>query len=173
MDFLNRLARGLSLLSGAIAGLLLAAAVIVVCQMVYLRFWLNENTIWQTDFVIYTLVAATFMGLPYVLVTGGHVNVDIVPLFAGKRLRFGLAIFATLLSLTLAALMTALTYKFWHEAYLSNEVSNSMWRARLWFHYAAMPIGLGILTLQYVVDFLNLITGRVPPFGITPDKELS
>ena len=30
----------------------------------------------------------------------------------------------------------------------------------------AMPIGLGMLTLQYVADLLNLVTGREPPFGI-------
>jgi hypothetical protein len=41
-----------------------------------------------------------------------------------------------------------------------------MWRARLWIPYGAMPLGLGILTLQYVVDLLNLLTGREPPFGI-------
>jgi TRAP-type C4-dicarboxylate transport system permease small subunit len=41
-----------------------------------------------------------------------------------------------------------------------------MWRARLWIPYGAMPVGLGILTLQYVADLLNLLTGREPPFGI-------
>jgi hypothetical protein len=29
-----------------------------------------------------------------------------------------------------------------------------------------MPIGLGILTLQYVADLACLVTGREPPFGI-------
>jgi hypothetical protein len=29
-------------------------------------------------------------------------------------------------------------------------------------------VGLGILTLQYVADMLNLLTGREPPFGIKP-----
>jgi TRAP-type C4-dicarboxylate transport system permease small subunit len=41
-----------------------------------------------------------------------------------------------------------------------------MWRVRLWIPYASMPVGLGILTLQYVVDLYNLVTGREPPFGI-------
>ena len=40
-----------------------------------------------------------------------------------------------------------------------------MWRARLWIPYGAMPIGLGLLTLQYVVDLISLVTGREPPFG--------
>jgi len=28
-----------------------------------------------------------------------------------------------------------------------------------------MPIGLGVLTLQYVADFINLVTGREAPFA--------
>jgi hypothetical protein len=29
-----------------------------------------------------------------------------------------------------------------------------------------MPVGLGMLLLQYVAELLCLITGRSPPFGI-------
>ncbi len=41
--------------------------VLVVCQMVFVRYALDQTTIWQTDFVTYSLVAATFIGSPYVL----------------------------------------------------------------------------------------------------------
>ena len=40
--------------------------------------------------------------------------------------------------------MTVLTFQFWHEAWENNWRSDSMWRARLWIPYAAMPIGLGV-----------------------------
>ena len=62
--------------------------------MVFVRYVLNQNTIWQTDFVTYSLVAATFIGSPYVLMTRGHVNVDVLPLYSGPRARFWLALFA-------------------------------------------------------------------------------
>jgi hypothetical protein len=29
-----------------------------------------------------------------------------------------------------------------------------------------MPVGLGLLILQYVVDVICVATGRAPPFGI-------
>jgi hypothetical protein len=29
-----------------------------------------------------------------------------------------------------------------------------------------MPVGLGLLILQYVADLIGLVTGRTPPFGI-------
>ena len=34
-----------------------------------------------------------------------------------------------------------------------------------------LPIGLGVLALQYVVDLIELVTGREPPFGMPPDAE--
>jgi hypothetical protein len=34
-----------------------------------------------------------------------------------------------------------------------------------------MPVGLGLLSLQYVGDLLAIITGREPPFGIDPAEQ--
>src|SRR5437588_3650707 len=151
---------------GMIAAALIAAGVIIVCQMVFIRYVLNQNTIWQTDFVTYSLVAATFIGSPYVLLTRGHVNVDVLPHYLGKRARYWLALAAGLMSLAFCLLMTVLTFNFWYEAWENGWVSDTMWRARLWIPYACMPVGLGILSLQYTADIINLITGREPPFGI-------
>ena len=158
------------MLSGLIAAGLIAAGVFVVCHMVFVRYVLNQNTIWQTDFVTYSLVAATFIGAPYVLMTKGHVNVDVLPIYVGPRARFGLAFVAICLSLAFCLVMTWLTFRFWYEAWESNWVSDTMWRARLWIPYGAMPVGMGILTLQYVADLINLLSGRDPPFGITADE---
>jgi hypothetical protein len=33
-----------------------------------------------------------------------------------------------------------------------------------------MPIGLGLLVLQYVVELISLLTGRAPPFGLGEDR---
>jgi TRAP-type C4-dicarboxylate transport system permease small subunit len=161
--------RGVKLISqacGVFAAGLTAAAVVVVCHMVIVRYVLNGHTIWQTDFVTFSLVAATFIGSPYVLLTKGHVNVDVLPLYVGPRARWWLAFFAISISLAFALIMTVLTFQFWHEAWDNNWRSESMWRARLWIPYAAMPVGLGVLALQYVSDLICLITGREPPFGM-------
>ena len=169
MDYLMRGVRLLSQACGVVAAALTALAVVVVCQMVVVRYVLNESTIWQTDFVTFSLVAATFIGAPYVLLTKGHVNVDVLPLYAGPRARWWLALVAIAISLGFALVMAVLTFQFWHEAWENNWRSESMWRARLWIPYMAMPIGLSVLTLQYVVDLVQLVTGREPPFGMAPD----
>ena len=155
-----------SQLCGLIAGGLIVAAVAVVCHMVFVRYVLNQNTIWQTDFVTWSLVAATFIGSPYLLLTRGHVNVEVLPLYLGVRKRYWLALASILMSLAFCLVMTVLTARFWLEAWENRWVSDTMWRARLWIPYSAMPIGLALLTLQYVAELYALVTGREPPFGI-------
>lgn len=167
MELFARIVRWISVALGLFAAALTAVAVGVVCQMVFVRYALNQTTIWQTDFVTYSLVAATFLGSPYVLLTKGHVNVDVLPIYSGPRLRWWLAFCAVTISLLFVLVMTWLTFSFWQEAYENNWRSDSMWRARLWIPYMAMPVGLAVLSLQYIVDFIDLLTGREPPFGIT------
>jgi TRAP-type C4-dicarboxylate transport system permease small subunit len=173
MSSFTRVVRLISLVCGIAASALIAAAVFVVCQMVVVRYILNQTTIWQTDFVTFSLVAATFIGGPYVLMTKGHVNVDVLPIYLAPRARWWLALVAIVISLAFALIMTVLTYQFWHEAYENNWRSDTMWRARLWIPYAAMPFGLAVLSLQYVADLLNLLTGREPPFGIKPGESVA
>lgn len=173
-DGLARFARvvhAISQLCGFVAAALVAIAVIVVCQMVFVRYVMNQSTIWQTDFITYCITAATFVGSPYVLMTHGHVNVNVLPLHLKPRGRFVLALFAGITSALFCLVMAVMTFLFWKEAWDNRWVSDTMWRARLWIPYGSMPIGLGLLTLQYVVDIAFLVTGRETPFGIPAEND--
>jgi TRAP-type C4-dicarboxylate transport system permease small subunit len=154
--------RGVTLISqicGVFAAGLIAASVVIVCEMVFIRYVLNQNTIWQTDFVTFSIVAATFIGSPYLLLSRGHVNVDVLPLYLGQEGRFRLALASMLMSFAFCALMTVLTFQLWQEAWENNWRSESMWRARLWIPYAAMPVGLALLSLQYIAEIMKLVSG--------------
>jgi len=172
MDRFVRWVRRVSLACGYFAAALIALGVLVVCHMVIVRYVLNQDTIWQTDFVTYSLVAATFVGSPYVLMTRGHVNVDVLPHYLGPRARFWLALFSAAISFAFAVTLAVLTAKFWLESWENRWVSDTMWRARLWIPYSAMPIGMALLALQYVADIYSLVTGREPPFGIAVERDL-
>ena len=168
-DALDRFIRGvrrISALCGYVAAGLIAIAVVVVCQMVFVRYVLNQTTIWQTDFTIYSLVAATFIGCPFVLVTRGHVNVDVLPHYSGPRLRFWLAVFANAVTLVFAVTMAAVTFHLFKEAWDQRWVSDTMWRARMWIPYSSMPIGMSLLALESLAGLAALLTGREAPFGI-------
>jgi TRAP-type C4-dicarboxylate transport system permease small subunit len=171
LDRFTRAVRLVSTFCGYFAAGLVALAVVVVCHMVFVRYVLNQSTIWQTDLITYCITAATFIGSPYVLMTRGHVNVNVLPLHLPPLARFRLALVAGLMSMAFCAVMAVMTFLFWKEAWDKNWVSDTMWRARLWIPYASMPIGLGLLTLQYVVDIASLVTGRDLPFDIPADEK--
>jgi TRAP-type C4-dicarboxylate transport system permease small subunit len=170
LDVFVAAVRAVSRVAGGFAAALIAIGVLVVCEMVFVRYVLNQNTIWQTDFVTYSLIAATFIGSPYVLMTRGHVNVDVLPHYAGPRPRFWLAIFAATVTLAFAVTLAVLTFLFWKEAWDNKWVSDTMWRARLWIPYMSMPVGLTLLALECVADLAALVSGREPPFGISKSR---
>src|SRR5919106_2847222 len=97
----------LSQAGGVIAVALLLAAVLVISQMVFVRYVLQGSAIWQHEFVTFSLIGATFIGAPYVLLTRGHVNVDLLPLYLGERGQFALALLAALISLVFCIVLTA------------------------------------------------------------------
>src|SRR3954469_2172526 len=99
MDAYIRIIRRLSQVTGVFAALLIALAVLVICDMVVERYILNLTTVWQIDVVTYSIVAATFVGSPYVLMKRGHVNVDILPQHSSPRTRYWLAIATGLISI--------------------------------------------------------------------------
>ena len=159
----------LSRLCGAAAAAMLLAAVLVVCHMVVVRYLLQESTYWQTELVTYLLIASTFIGSPYVLLTRGHVNVDLLPIYLGPRARMALAMFASLLALGFCLVAAWTGYELWREAWDKRWVSETLWEVRMWIPYATLPLGFGILSLQYVADILSLIGGHEAPFGIAPE----
>lgn len=161
----------LSRVAGVTGALLIAVAVLVICDMVIERYVFNLTTIWQIDVVTYSIVGATFISSSYVLMTRGHVNVDILPLHVGPRTRYWLALGTMLLAQSFCLVVFVLTTAYWYEAFSERWLSNTVWRARLWIPYLSMPIGLGLLNLQYLVELLSLITGRAPPFGISEEHK--
>jgi TRAP-type C4-dicarboxylate transport system permease small subunit len=170
MDAYIRAVTFLSRVAGVSAALLIALAVLVICDMVVERYIFNLTTIWQIDVVTYSIVAATFVGSAYVLMTRGHVNVDVLPLYLGPRARWWLALFTIILAFAFVIVLFVLCTGYWYEAWSENWRSDTVWRARLWIPYLAMPIGLGLLVLQYAAELICLVTGRTPPFGLTEDR---
>jgi TRAP-type C4-dicarboxylate transport system permease small subunit len=171
MDRLIHAVRFISRAAGVFGAMLIALAVVIICDMVIERYVLNLTTIWQIDAVTYCIVGATFISSPYVLMTRGHVNVDVLPLHVGPTSRYWLALSTSLLALAFCITLFIACSLYWYEAYSQRWLSNTVWRARLWIPYLSMPIGLALLILQYIVEILCLVTGREPPFGIKAKED--
>jgi len=149
---------------GMFAALLVGAAIVVVCEMVVMRYFLNASTIWQTEFVIFSLVAATFIGSPYVLLIRGHVNVDLLPHYLGARGRHLLALVAGFGGLAFCLILAINGFQLFYEALVNHWTTDTVWALPLWIPYLSIPLGIGLLSLQYLADIAALLSGHAQPF---------
>jgi TRAP-type C4-dicarboxylate transport system permease small subunit len=145
---------------------MIVASVFITCQMIWVRFVLNGTTVWQTEAVIYLMIAATLLGLSYVQRLRGHVNVDLIPLAVPRRARKGLAVVTLSLSIVIVAVMLWYGYEFWHVAWARGWTSDTVWGIDLWIPYLAIPVGLGLFLLQLVADLVALLLNIDAPFGL-------
>ncbi|MEH6402612.1 MAG: TRAP transporter small permease [Sneathiella sp.] len=154
MTFFIKSIQSMSKFCGVLAALLVSAAILVDCQMVVMRYFLNMSTVWQTEFVTYSIVAATFLGSPYVLLIKGHVNVDLLPHYLSALPKKILAIFASLLALVFCFVLAWQSYNFFYEALEGGWLTDTIWELPLWIPYLPMFVGTALLCLQYVADIL-------------------
>jgi TRAP-type C4-dicarboxylate transport system permease small subunit len=156
----------ISQLCGIVAALMIVAAVLITCQMIFIRFVLNGSTIWHTEGVTYMMIGATMLGLPYVQYLRGHVNVDLLPMMLPARARKALAGLVMATSIAVVGAMLWHGYHFWHEAWDWGETSNTPWNPKLWVPYIALPLGFGLYALQLAADLYAMTTGIDAPFGL-------
>ncbi len=154
----------LSSLCGIAAALMIFASVLITCQMIWMRFVMNASTIWQTEMVVYLMIAATMIGLPYVQRLRGHVNVDLVPMLLPPPLRRVLAIVTLTLTMAVTAIIAYHGFELFHLAFERNWKSDTVWGVSLWIPYLAIPVGFGLFMLQLAIDLLRVIGGGKDTF---------
>jgi len=156
----------ISTLAGWCSAAMIVLAVFITCQMIFVRFVLNQSTIWQTEMVVYLIVAATLIGLSYVQRLRGHVNVDLIPLALPRGPRFLLSIVTLTVSLVIVGMLVWYGYEHWHLAYSRGWHSDTVWGVRLWIPYLSIPVGFGLFFLQLLADLVAVVLKIDQPFGL-------
>ncbi|WP_417669558.1 TRAP transporter small permease subunit [Roseibium sp.] len=140
--------------------LLMASAIVVVTQMVVIRYFLKASTVWQTEYVIYALVAMTFLASPYVLLEKGHVNVDLLYLRLHGTARKVMQSVAGLVGLAFCALLAWSGWIYFEEAWSYGWTTDTVWALPLWIPLLPLPLGIGLMTLQYVAELAKIWGGQ-------------
>ncbi|TFF27809.1 TRAP transporter small permease [Jiella endophytica] len=153
---------------GVLAGAMLFSAVLSVSHMVFVRSVLGWSTVWQTEYTAYAIVAATFLGAPWVLIERGHVNVDILQLAAPRPLRTAMQVASALVSLLFVAMLAYAGWFYFEEAWSGGWTSDTVWAVPLWMPLLPMPVGTVMLALQYIAEIMRLALDGADPVEHQP-----
>lgn len=151
----------LSRLCGVVSALLLTFAMVIVCQMIFLRYFFRESTVWQTEAVVFSATAAIFLGAPYVLLKKGHVGVDVLQTVVTSATRRRLEQIGSILGFLFCFIMLVATGIHLQEALEGGWTTPSVAAVPLWIPLAPMCTGFFLLCLQYISEILKLSGVRV------------
>lgn len=137
-----------------IAGYLSAAALILatlaVVHGVLTRYLFGQPTVWQTEVSIYLLIFVTFVGAAYGLKHHAHVGVDLLVERLPVRAQLVARLVTAVLALgVLAAVIWTASHTWW-EAVEGDFRSATALRAPLSIVYAILPLGMLLVSFQYL-----------------------
>lgn len=150
-----RLMDAISNVTAVIAGALLVSGVLAVNHMIFVRYVLGESVVWQTEFTVFAITAAMLLGSPYVLLTGGHVAVTVLPDAVGETPRKAMQLVASLVGLSFCVALAYGSWIYLIEAYELGWTTGTVWNAPMWPALAPVAIGATLLSLQYVAEILR------------------
>lgn len=158
--FMIRIIDRLTILAGMIAAILIGVAILLVCQMVFIRYVLVGSTAWQTEVVTFSLVASVLLGSAWVLKERGHVAVGIVTENAQPQAQRRLLILSDFVIAVFASIMTWKGGIITWEAFKGSWTSESIYEFPLWIPYLSMPVGFGLLLLQALALMVRAVRGE-------------
>lgn len=141
--------------AGYFSAIAILLATLAIVHQVVIRHILNRPTIWQTEFSIYLLMAATFIGAAYGLKEDSHINIELLTGLLPERIKSGLDLITSTLSLFFCSYIAWKGAIMWLDAYEGGWHSSSLWSVPLIYPYAILPIGMGLTCLQYVVKICD------------------
>ena len=137
------------------AGVLLALGVLSVVHMVFVRYVMGESTVWQTEFTTFAITASMLLGTPYVLKTGGHVAVTVLPDALRGFPRRLMRLSASLVGLAFCLALTYGSWYYFYEAYAFDWTTGTVWNPPLWPAILPVALGASLLSLQYLAEILR------------------
>jgi len=147
----------LTWLAELLAEIGLVGLLLIVIHEVIVRYVFDSPTLYSVELSEYLLVLVVFMSIGWVLKEDRHVAVTFVVDLLPKKMRLGLKLLTSLLTMAFLGILVWKGGKTTLTAYTGNYHSSSLLDFPMWIPYALIPLGALVLSLQYIVKIGELI----------------
>jgi TRAP-type mannitol/chloroaromatic compound transport system permease small subunit len=152
---------------GQAASLLALAIIALMACNVLLRYSLSLGSVWAQELEWHLLAALILLGMSYSLLRGDNVRVDIFYSRYSAQMKRRVDIASAILTILIAVLMIALSWKYVGQSYAIAEKSPDPGGIPMrWLIKAMLPLGFGLLFLQALGALLRLCF--IPSTDVSP-----
>lgn len=148
--FLDRAIGALSLCGAFLAACALGLIAVSVIIEVVARSVFHRPTIWAVEISTYAIIAAGFLGAAFVLRRGRHLEIHLLTSRLPDPARRALGVVTDLAGAVFCVLVVVYGARFVNLTYIMGAVSVSELRVPLWIPQIVLPVGFGLLGLEFV-----------------------
>jgi len=161
MGGLLALSRGIDWLNerfGRVADYCVLFACLISAGNATVRYMFSYSTNGLLEIQWYLFGALVLLGASYTLQKNEHVRVDLIYMAVSPRARLWIDTIGFVVILIPAGIyLTVLSFPFFWQAFLSNEMSQNAGGLILWPAKLLLPLGFGLLTLQGVSELIKRV----------------
>lgn len=106
----------------------------------------------------FLLVGASFLGLAYTFINGGHIRVTLLIMKLPARIRVFVELWCLSIALLLSVYLCWNTYWLIHDSFTFNETSYGLLRIPLWIPQSAMMLGLILFCIALIEAWIGTLT---------------
>lgn len=111
----------------------------------------------------YMLIAIVYLGLATTQRAGKHIDIDLVTSRLSSASRRRLARVVLAISIMVLAWLTIITAQQVRVFFLGGVVSRTLLAVPMWIPYLCVPVGMGTLTIDLVLEFLLSLGSQETP----------
>lgn len=145
------------------ARFILVVMMLLICADVFGRYVIRHPIVGAYEVAEFFMSTIVFVALAYTQLQKANVSVDLVYERLPPKVQSAMAIFNTLLALGLFLLITWLGSADVLRALELNDRTAGLVRLPLWPAKAMVPLGSGLLCLQFITDIWDRIHELFPP----------
>jgi C4-dicarboxylate transporter DctQ subunit len=153
-DTILRGVRALLAVLRVLAGVLLAASVLLNFANVVGRYFFSTSIYWAEEVMLYLMVACVFLGNGVVAWSGRQLRMDVVVKMLPPRLETALALFSELVFITVAVVIVVFTAPVIRDLWLFDQRSQSA-DVPMVIPQIMVPIGLAIMAMLVAIRLLT------------------
>lgn len=158
--WLSKGVRGLNSALALLSAFIIVATSLVLVYEVITRYLISVSNDWVVELCVYMLIAATFLSAAHTQRERGHVGIEVLDEIHLPRFNHWRQIFGDLLSMLFCGLVAYLAAQYAWEAFREGHTSSSTWSPKLWVPYSFMAVGMGLLTVELLIQLGEGLSGR-------------
>ena len=149
------------------------AALLLLCFEVVARYFAPQILPdWGSEVVIYLTIWALFLVVGELALNGDHVHADFVVDRLNERKKWALGLLAAFAGLVFSVLFLWYGYEVVAFAHMIGEEGDSTLRFPKWIYYLALPTGMALQCLGYIVRIWAEVTDPGSMSGHTSLPEM-